>query len=274
MCYEVVAAIALERARQGYPMGSLVCLLCDDAYLLGQDWRQSRGRDIAVADAGVSLPFEVRERGEKVKTWSNQGVIIDTEFLKFVLAATQDEMDDLDLVFPMCGPTFRRLFREAAEARGLGFVGPPHNQRDSRPARDAFLNKRSLEQIRRRGRWALVKSVERYSKEHWLIRHRALVPADVMEEGKVFVSSPERVWGAAILQGQGDKPSKIAQVILRALSDSTACGDFTNRHMPVIRSPRLGRVETIPPLSGDALMWPLPKTAVTPFSGPSRLCLL
>ena len=50
---------------------------------------------------------------------------------------------------------------------------------------------RPLEEIRRRGRWASVKSVQRYSKTHRLVAARARVPDGIMEQGRAFLEQPE-----------------------------------------------------------------------------------
>lgn len=241
MSAEAVAVLALELARAGHPIAAIVVLLSDDCYLRGQDWRALRVSDVAVSDDEVSLLFGVRERGEKAKTGSNQGVVIEAEYLKFVLASVVSRLAPKDFVFVLERTRFRRLYTEAALRRGLEWVGPPHNLRHSKPARDAKNNVRSLEQIRRRGRWVALSSVERYSKGHWLVRHRARLSQDILEEGQRFLKAPERVLGEAILQGQGASVSADAAAILRGLSESSACESFALRHCARMSSPRLGK---------------------------------
>ena len=226
MSHEAVISISLELARRGYLLDSVVVLLADDCYLRGQDWQGLRGEDISVSDAGVSLLFGVRERGEKVKTGSNQGVVIEMDTLKYVLQELKSITPRGSLVFPTEGTVFRRRFHEAAVARGLGFVGPPHNLRHSKPARDLAQRVRDTEGVRRRGRWASPKIIERYAKEHWLIRHRSMLPRDVKEEGREFLLNPAAAWGQAILSSQGHQPCRVAKALLRALAASRSSNGF------------------------------------------------
>eukprot|EP00972_Heterocapsa_arctica_P110581 16282724-Heterocapsa_arctica.AAC.1 len=56
---------------------------------------------------------------------------------------------------------------------GLSFAGPPHAIRHSGPSEDLARQRCSLEEVRRRGRWKGMDSVQRYTKTFALTRFRA-----------------------------------------------------------------------------------------------------
>eukprot|EP00969_Alexandrium_andersonii_P116753 5161646-Alexandrium_andersonii.AAC.1 len=60
----------------------------------------------------------------------------------------------------MSAEAFRRVWRATLESLGLSWVGPPHSLRHSGPSADATSGRRSLEDIRRRGRKSQIKSVQ------------------------------------------------------------------------------------------------------------------
>ena len=88
----------------------------------------------------------------------------------------------------------------AAGTDAAKLSGPPHNLRHSGAA--CFVESGgALEQARRRGRWASPGSVQRYTKTHFLVRHRARVPPPVLAEGSQFWRSPARSFLKALRMG-------------------------------------------------------------------------
>ena len=61
-------------------------------------------------------------------------------------------------------------------------IGPPHDLRHSGAARDVSLGRRSLEEVRRRGRWKSTDSAARYTKTFLLVRARSKISAGIMQE--------------------------------------------------------------------------------------------
>ena len=56
---------------------------------------------------------------------------------------------------------------------------------------DTLRGTRSLEQVRRRGRWASLKSVERYSKTAHIVADLAHLDPEVRRLGDEFLASPD-----------------------------------------------------------------------------------
>ena len=66
-----------------------------------------------------------------------------------------------------------------------------HKLRHTGPANDTLRGTKSLEQIRRRGRWASLKSVERYSKTAHIVADLARLEPEVRRLGSEFLENPE-----------------------------------------------------------------------------------
>ena len=60
---------------------------------------------------------------------------------------------------------------------------PPHDLRHSGAARDVAAGTRTLEQVRRRGRWVSMDSVQRYTKTWLLVRQRQRLSPQHRDEG-------------------------------------------------------------------------------------------
>ena len=75
-------------------------------------------------------------------------------------------------------------------ALGLSWVGPPHTLRHSGASRDVATKAKSLEEVRRRGRWSQPKSVQRYTKTHLLTQHLAQVPKSITVHGREITEDP------------------------------------------------------------------------------------
>ena len=66
-----------------------------------------------------------------------------------------------------------------------------HKLRHTGPANDTLRGTKSLEQIRRRGRWATLKSVERYSKTAHIVADLAHLEPEVRRIEAEFLASPD-----------------------------------------------------------------------------------
>ena len=109
---------------------------------------------------------------------------IDDEFVARAMAARVGSIQGSDKVFPFNSEQFRSRWRQSQARLGLQWVGPPHTLRHSGPSCDATSGRRDLEQIRRRGRWSQMKSVQRYSKQHALTMHLSRLPQDIKVQGR------------------------------------------------------------------------------------------
>ena len=211
-----IGAIALGMICFGCLLESLALLLSEDCYLREQDWSLLRKEDVASDGSRVSITMGVRARGEKIKTGSNQGVIIDSEVVASLLWAVCCTLRSGDLVFPFPPIHYRKLWWQVLDRLGLRFCGPPHNVRHSKPAADISKGTRTLEEVRRRGRWAALSSVQRYIKDFLLIQHESKVPEPVRSQGQALMKDPVKVLTHAVLESHA-AGGGVVQVFLRAL---------------------------------------------------------
>lgn len=131
-----------------------------------------------------------------------------------------------ELVFPFTPAEYRNKWWLAVEALKLTNIGPPHWLRHSGPAADIATSRRDLEQVRRRGRWAAMSSVQRYTKEFRLSRPLTDTPTEVTNVGRRFYAAPRDVWAKAMRESPTTS-SRLGRTIrqaLRARTDSLAAG--------------------------------------------------
>ena len=87
-------------------------------------------------------------------------------------------------IFPMAQDKVRKQWHRILGELGCGFAGPLHAVRHSGPSEDLARGRSSLEQVRRRGRWKSMDSVQRYTKSFALTRFRAKVPEETATEAE------------------------------------------------------------------------------------------
>ena len=216
-----IAAIAMWMTEKGWLLEALALLLSEDCYLREQDWHQLTKRDLFATHDQVSIVMGVRERGQKVKTGSNQGVTIDRAYVGDALLSAAAHLAPDDHVFPFDPVQYRRRWWAALNALGLGWCGPPHNVRHSGPAADIATARRDLELVRRRGRWASATSVQRYTKDFRLVEHLSRIPNDVRSKGDNFLKSPRATW-AATIQASPSGGTDIGIALVRGLTSDSA----------------------------------------------------
>jgi len=160
-----------------------------DVYWRQGEWENLTYGDVADDKEKVAFIMGVAERGERTKTGRNQGVILDS------IALTNEWRDRIrghkksDKIFSFSQQAFYTAWETAKAALGLDFLGPPHDLRHSGAARDLEQGTRSLEQIRRRGRWRAMDSVQRYTKTFLLVRQRARLPSPVAKRGRELLAT-------------------------------------------------------------------------------------
>ncbi len=189
-----IAAVALRMIQRGALHAAIAVWLSEDCYLREQDWLQLVKGDVFWdRDNGCALALGVRERGERSKTGSNQGVLVDRVYVSDMLRALADTLQDGEPFFPISAIEYRRSWWSAVQDINCQKIcGPPHSLRHSGPAADAASHRRTLEEIRRRGRWVAISSVQRYSKD-WLIpRHMSFLPPPAVAVGEAFLADPRR----------------------------------------------------------------------------------
>ena len=81
--------------------------------------------------------------------------------------------------------SYERLVKKAATSLGLQSLRvSPHSARHCGPSEDAYAGRRDLEAIRHRGRWASVRSVQRYMKFGQLLRQLAKLSEDQLRRAR------------------------------------------------------------------------------------------
>jgi hypothetical protein len=170
----------------------------------------------------VVLLLGDRERGLGVKTGSNQSVQIDCGVLACIMAEVARTTPPSSLIFPFSQAHIRKMWNDTLQRdlKATG-VGPLHTVRHSKPSRDVMMKVRTLEEVRRRGRWNQVKSVQRYSRTQALVAHLADLPADL----RTRVSRAEDRWetllASAVRRGPGSK-TRLGKVFLKFLDGAGA----------------------------------------------------
>ena len=71
-----------------------------------------------------------------------------------------------ELVFPEHPTQHHEVWWAAVGALGLRDIRPPHSLRRTTPSHDVIVGVQQLEEVRRRGRWISLKSVQRYTGCH------------------------------------------------------------------------------------------------------------
>ena len=181
---EAVFAIAIYFFESGLLDEAIWTLVQYDVYGREQDMEMLREADIIWDGRCVGLLFGISARGEEGKTGSNQGVVVRRGTVANVLLAMKDVKKHS--TGPIFGPRqagFRKEWHRACRALGMPWAPPPHGLRHSGPSEDVARGRASLEQVRRRGRWKALSSVQRYSKTFALTQFRARMPQKVLEVG-------------------------------------------------------------------------------------------
>ena len=198
ICREVVALMVLKLVELGYLASAIAALYSYDIFGREQDWYLLRGEDVVTDGSDVAVRLGSRARGEMVKTGANQGLLVGAPYICDLIAAMGRSVKASELVFVLTTSEYRRHWGRAALALGLD-VGPPHSLRHSGAAEFVYRNG-SLEACRRRGRWAALSSVQRYTKQHVLTSSRASLSRDQLAKGRAFWTNPR----AALLDALGN----------------------------------------------------------------------
>ena len=183
--WEVITVVVRELVKEGrYEEGVAIWFLYD-VYAREQDLDGLRGEDIAGRGDSCAVRFGVAARGERSKTGPDQGAVVDDPVLSRILIEAKRRLSPHEKVFPFSPAYLRGHWARVLEKIGFGRV-PLHSLRHSKPSREALRKTRSLEDIRRRGRWNQMKSMQRYSKVHTLTAVEAETPAGLMRDGGVL----------------------------------------------------------------------------------------
>ena len=150
-----------------------------------------------------------------MKTGGNQGVIIDSAWLARVLLEGCRRLQPQDALFSFSQACFRKMWWCVARILQVAeWIGPPHSVRHSRPSHDVLVGARSLEDVRRRGRWVSLKSVQRYTKGFILIRAMSQTPSSARQIGEKALEAPGKALAAAVRQSPDAVQSLFGKAIL------------------------------------------------------------
>lgn len=186
---EIIFGAIAHMFRGGKLWEALWVYLSWDGYLRQQDCRVLRADDVADDDTNIALNFAPRARGERVKTGSDQGAVIDDPLLTILLRAFQLGVGAGQPFFTIGSTHVEKAWAQALQAQGVDWK-PLHCLRHNRPPEEASTNSRPLEGIRRRGRWKQMKSVQRYAKRHALTTVRSQCPKEALARGAAIRANP------------------------------------------------------------------------------------
>ena len=181
-----IALIITWMVTHGYAYAALATFMAFDGYQRESDWEGICGCDLVIHGSGVpdaAIMLGVGSRGMSTKKGSDHGVVFEDTLLRLWLAELKTDLHPHAALFPMSQVQYRRIWYHALDGCNLKGMGNPHRLRHSGPSRDVFLNRRTLEEVRRRGRWASVKSVQRYTKTHVLLEKSAELNQQQINEG-------------------------------------------------------------------------------------------
>ena len=212
---EIVYLMAFEMIQDGYIYHCFWVLTQYDTYGREQDMEQLCGADISYHKRTMALVFGVSSRGESVKTGHNQGVLVRPAVVADILLALKKDAG-VSKIFPITQEELRRVWHRVLRRLGLPFAGPPHSLRHSGPSEDLAQKRSTLENVRRRGRWKTLDSVQRYTKTFALTRFRARIPEETHQKAQK-VSRDLRAALVAALGSPAARDSEIAKRCIKSL---------------------------------------------------------
>lgn len=208
-----VWALCYLMAKQGYVEEAMVTLLSYDAMARESDWESLSSEDVAVHNDDMALTFGARSRGLRVKTGSDQGVSVDNAICRAWLRRKKHQRARHKTLITFRQNHFRNVWNSLKKDNKLEGIGKVHSLRHSRPSEEAKRGTMTLEQIRRRGRWSQMKSVQRYSKDFALTQHLAVVNDWVTRLGTQVKANPVKLLLHAIKTGRGSHTTEAALAV-------------------------------------------------------------
>ena len=197
-----ILLITAALIEEGHFAAALATLMAEDGFLRESDWAGITAGDVAVHgdpdSPHVAAVLGQPARGESTKTGSGQGIVFETVLVRLWLAELVQLLPASSRIVPLTPEAYRRLWNATIMAVNLPDVGPPHSLRHSRPSSEVLSGARELEGIRRRGRWLSLKSVQRYTKGHILVKSFADMPPAARLRGTRYALRPASALGAAL----------------------------------------------------------------------------
>ena len=139
----------------------------------------------------VGFMLGVGDRGVRTKTGRHQGVLLHAPALQKIWRQRKREKPASAKAISLSADAVRAAWRDAKIATGLEWIGPMHSLRHAGASRDIAEGARTLEQVRRRGRWQLLSSVQRYTKTHVLAQQRSRMTPEQLQRGRELLKTQE-----------------------------------------------------------------------------------
>ena len=166
------AGMAAVMVRQDELMAAVITLLAVSTYARPSELFALRRADLHPPSPGVSRHWSVRLRAEELlqptKVWVfDDSVFLDSPELQWMTPVLSElkKGDPNALLFGMTYPQFVKIFRRAVVALGAPIDKVlPYCTRHSGASIDRSRKSRTQEEVARRGRWASLKSTQRYEK--------------------------------------------------------------------------------------------------------------
>ena len=152
------------------------------------------------------MTFGSSHHGLSTKTGPNQSLIIEDGLVARILAKLKAGSNPASKVFPMDQNFFRGRWNKTQD--DLEFAcgtRPVHTLRHSRPSYLVHSGKRTLEEIRRRGRWRQQKSVQRYSKDAHVVLHKSQLNQKLQTRGAKLILSRNQLLTEAVSLGKASR---------------------------------------------------------------------
>ena len=133
----------------------------------------ARYRTVGVVVAPRELEATTKARSQ------DDTVLVDAQcqpLLADVLRELVRVRSGFDQLFPMTLNSYEKSIRDIGKEMALPVDFVPHVLRHSGPANDLYFQRRSVGGVAKRGRWASLKSVQRYGKSGRLLRVWRSIP--------------------------------------------------------------------------------------------------
>ena len=200
ICRELVGAAALDMFRRGLVVEGVVTLFSYDCLCREQDWGVLRLGDVASAAGRMGVTFGRIDRGERLKTGAEAGCVVAHPVIAAMVQFLVDDTAPGEPIFPITATDFRLVWAATMGRLKVPTPRPPPHRLRHAGAAEMVARGATLENTRRRGRWAALSSVQRYTKLHYLIRSRADLDRDVLDAGWAFWERPDRAVLSALAQ--------------------------------------------------------------------------
>lgn len=207
-CLTSWAKLRSVREREGICEEACWCMICDaieegeiwealgywmiwDAFFRGQDLFQMLYQDFLVASGSAGVTLGDPARGEQVKTGTDQGVVFEDPGLVKIVKHIAPFGAPGEKVFKVKSETFRRKFKRRLRRRKMPDTDGPHRLRHGSAANAIRRKTKTLEGIRRRGRWANIKNVQIYTREHLWLRNLSRMSPDDVDRGQFIMHNTD-----------------------------------------------------------------------------------